>query len=129
MPARAPAMPSCFPARKTCRRAVKRFSGATVCSTTMRCRATSEFQGLGAWWRRWGTRRRRGYPAGACWRLGLLEDGVRERAVEVAGDREPAGAQAEGGRLVGGGCQGTDLRQRALAAHADERFPRLDAAD
>jgi hypothetical protein len=49
--------------------------------------------------------------------------------VEVGGDREAAGAQAEGAGL--GGCHGErpDFRQRAFALYDDEGFSCLDALE
>lgn len=49
--------------------------------------------------------------------------------VEVGRDVEPAGAQAERARLRGCGPEGSYFRQRALIAHNDEGFSRLNAAE
>jgi hypothetical protein len=49
--------------------------------------------------------------------------------VEVGGDREPAGAQADGTRLIDGCEHGADFRERALTSYDDESFPRFHSLE
>ena len=54
------------------------------------------------------------------WPLEILEDVVGQGLVKVGGDRELAGAQAEGAQLGGGRSHGPDFRERLFTAHHKE---------